>query len=1073
MERIKVLLWIVVVGLAALIVWYVGFYTPSALPALQATAGGADAPPDANKPADSNRPGEAKPGARTDANAPSDGNGPRDANRPGRPPRPPGIAGPNRSGRPPEGPDAGSQGRPADPNAAGGSQLEAVNLKDVEMKNVIDKIASWTGKTVIPTEDAMKQKITIYAPDKMPRNKALAKIYSALRLRGFVAEEVDDTIYLKPIKEAKLGIIPTIGADEPLAMYENRDQVVRKFFKLTQYAPGQMVELIKPLVSADYGYIGADEATGQLLIIETVGSLMSISKTIAELDVPGAGKSVEEVFEIQHGDPGEITQVLRLLMGDTATGQRGSATINRPTAGRTPGASSSGGPVIASAGQTPLILFPDSRRKCIMARGSPTDIEMVRGWIKKLDREEPIRSEYETVPIQYANCDEVARRIEETLAGMPGAENLRPSVTVKSLSQSRKIMIVGRQDLREMVKMLIAQIDMPVGTFETKHFVLKHADPDQIKANIDSLYGENIPNSNSSSAYYYYYAIGPGRNANAADAVKVISFATMKQITVIASPENMRKIEKQIDEWDTPLDVASAKPRIIELRNSDPVAMVKLLTGLFTDQEDSTSSLLRLLYYGDVGDTKKKIIGPLYGQLTFASVTGTKKILVISKIPAAYDVIEQLILDLDRQEMGEVPNVVPLKYADAEDLSERLNATFNAEGTPAPIRRMTKGLSSYSMEQSGAGNNGGGNPPNNNPNNPNNANANTYNQPWSTRGVQRQTDVEPISNVIGRVRFVPDPRTKSILVLAPREFQGEIAETISRLDVPGKQLLIKAIIVEVDHSSMTSLGFQLATNPAAFGQVGENAITALSQVTSLSTQGSSMAAASTNVSPLAATGSGTISGGTTQVYGLIDFLIKHTNAKILNQQTLWTEDNEEAMFFKGQVVPFAGASTITGSGAAQQGVDYSDVGMVVQVRPSITPEKKVDLTVRLQMSQLTPEFVNSQPIRDKMESATNMIVKDGETVILGGMLFQNDTRIKRKLPLLGDLPLIGGLFQHNSATLANSELLVFVTPLVIDDVAALSGKAKEEVEEPESKLKAIQEQLKAESEALKEEVEKP
>ena len=62
-----------------------------------------------------------------------------------------------------------------------------MNLKDVEMKNIIEKIAQWTGKTVIPSDQAMTQKLTIYAPEKMPRSKALLKLYSALRMKGFSA----------------------------------------------------------------------------------------------------------------------------------------------------------------------------------------------------------------------------------------------------------------------------------------------------------------------------------------------------------------------------------------------------------------------------------------------------------------------------------------------------------------------------------------------------------------------------------------------------------------------------------------------------------------------------------------------------------------------------------------------------------------------------------------------------------------------------------------------------------------------------------------------------------------------
>ena len=96
----------------------------------------------------------------------------------------------------------------------------------------------------------------------------------------------------------------------------------------------------------------------------------------------------------------------------------------------------------------------------------------------------------------------------------------------------------------------------------------------------------------------------------------------------------------------------------------------------------------------------------------------------------------------------------------------------------------------------------------------------------------------PISNVIGRIRFVPEPHTKSIMVLAPPEFMDEIEEMIAQLDVPGKQVMIEAIIVEVEHSKVTSLGIELSTNPSAFGTLGENAIAALGNLTNIGTHGS-------------------------------------------------------------------------------------------------------------------------------------------------------------------------------------------------------------------------------------------
>ncbi len=1043
MERSKIILWVLLFAAAGVIVWRVGFSVPEPrlLPmarTAQAATAESDAEPEVqaqgeepNVPSETGSSDTAEEaGTEEDATDASEGDGSRE--RRGRRPR-----AENEGGEPNEAPDDG---------------MEAVNLKDVEMKKIIDKIAEWTGKTVIPHEEAMQQKITIYAPGELPREKALATIYSALRMKGFVVEEIDDMIFLKPIADAKLGMVATIGPDEALALVENRDRVVRKFFRLESYPPAQMGEIVQPLVG-DYGHVSVDESTGMLLVIDTVGNLMSIERIIRQFDVPEAGRAVEQFFEIENGDPAEIVQMLRMLLGEAPTaGRRGggynrNVYSNRRPSSRGGAQSNAATSVVIGAGDVPIVLIPVPKAKWIIARGSAEDIRQIGDWIEKLDRAEPVASEYETISIAYADPREVAMRIEDALQEMPGTQ-LTPSILVRPLEQSKQIMIFGRADLRDMVKQLITEIDVPAGTFETKKFNLEYADPEQIKENIDSLYGDQIPEYDS----YYYYRYGRGSRGPDSDTVKVIAFPTMGQVTVIASPENMRKIEKQIDEWDVPLDVDAVKPRIIELRNSDPVQMTELLTKLFSEDDSGTgSNLIRLILYGNSGDQRKKIVGPLYGQLTFEDVPGTKKIIVISKIPQAYDVIEQLIYDLDREEMAEVPNVVQLQYADPEDLAERLNAMFNEPGTTARIRRTPQGLQEYTMGTTEDNENRN---TNNNNRNQGGENADEY-TPWWSAGARQRSDEEPLSNVIGRVRFVPDPRSKAILVLAPPQFQDNLAKMIHELDIPGKQVMIKAVIVEVDHRDLTSLGVQLSSNPAeVFGNMEENAVTALASLALLEERGS-----------------GTIAAGT-DITALVDFLIKTVNAKILNQQTLWTQDNEEASLFKGDRVAFQTNFSVSEQGGrVTTNFDFQNVGMTLAVRPSITPESNVDMMLTVLLSQLTGDIINGQPARRVMETTTNMIIKDGQTLMLGGILFQTDSRTERKIPLLGDLPLMGPLFRHYDTAQANNEMIVFITPFVIDDGKELSPETAAQIEAPRETLREIRNDLDQTSERLRQKFE--
>jgi general secretion pathway protein D len=199
---------------------------------------------------------------------------------------------------------------------------------------------------------------------------------------------------------------------------------------------------------------------------------------------------------------------------------------------------------------------------------------------------------------------------------------------------------------------------------------------------------------------------------------------------------------------------------------------------------------------------------------------------------------------------------------------------------------------------------------------------------------------------------------------------------------------------------------------------------------------------------------------------LLDFLVKRVKAKILNQQTLWTKDNEEAMFFKGDNVAFSTGSTVSATVGATQNFEFQRVGMTLRVRPRITPEKNVDMVINVILSDLTNEMVNSQPKRTEMETTTNMIVQNGQTVMLGGILFQKNSQVLRKVALLGDIPILGEAFRHRDFEQSNSEMIIFVTPYVVSEGEGVSPDAMKQIEGPLQTLKDIQQQMEVDTKKL-------
>jgi type II secretory pathway component GspD/PulD (secretin) len=169
---------------------------------------------------------------------------------------------------------------------------------------------------------------------------------------------------------------------------------------------------------------------------------------------------------------------------------------------------------------------------------------------------------------------------------------------------------------------------------------------------------------------------------------------------------------------------------------------------------------------------------------------------------------------------------------------------------------------------------------------------------------------------------------------------------------------------------------------------------------------------------------------------LLQALSQKTNVRIIQQPRIFTADNQEAAFFDGQQIPFITDSVINSGqvGGVTQSFDYKDVGVLLNVRPRITVQRDVDMEVKLSLSAVVPgQTLFGGAILDLRQTTTKIIVKNGQTIVLSGLLKDVDSKITRSFPLLGDLPIIGELFKSRENTKSSTELIAFITPIVVDN----------------------------------------
>lgn len=298
-----------------------------------------------------------------------------------------------------------------------------------------------------------------------------------------------------------------------------------------------------------------------------------------------------------------------------------------------------------------------------------------------------------------------------------------------------------------------------------------------------------------------------------------------------------------------------------------------------------------------------------------------------------------------------------------------------------------------------------------------------------------------------------DPATNSLVVTAAEPVYQNVRNVIDELDVRRAQVYLEAMIVEMSATSAANLGVQWqgalqssSGNNALFG--GTNFNTSTSQgIVNLTAQGQTL---SKNLSTAAQTTllNNGINIGLIHNFGsffalgaLVQALATVSNATILSSPNLITLDNEEARIVVGSNVPVQTGSYSTATAVSGNGVnafntfDRQDVGIVLHVKPQIEHGGTIKLQIYSEDSSVDPASTNNPGgvtiIKRSVQST--VLSDDGEIIVLGGLIQDNYAEGNNKVPLLGDIPLVGSLFRAENKGRTKTNVMVFLRPVIIRD----------------------------------------
>jgi general secretion pathway protein D len=407
--------------------------------------------------------------------------------------------------------------------------------------------------------------------------------------------------------------------------------------------------------------------------------------------------------------------------------------------------------------------------------------------------------------------------------------------------------------------------------------------------------------------------------------------------------------------------------------------------------------------------------GGIAGQISLLAYPRTNSIVVRAPSEARANLAKTLIAKLDQPtaQPGNV-HVVYLKNAEATKLAQTLRAVVTSDSSAASLTPPPSSPMSVSGQAAGA---------------------------------SSQAPL-PSGGAAGFIQA--DPTTNTLIITASESVYRDLRAVIDQLDARRAQVYIESLIVEVSATKAAELGVQwagLSGNSNSSVRVG--ALTGFTPQTSGGNNLISQAAANASGTVLAP-GNGLTLGvfNQTGLGALAHALESDSSTNILSMPNLITLDNEEAKIIVGNNVPFITGqyTTVASAGSAGvnpfQTVERKDIGLTLRVKPQISEGGTVRMAIYQETSAVSDATNPAGLITTKRSLDTNVVVDDGQIIVLGGLIDDNMQDSVEKVPGLGDIPIIGGLFRYKKRTHVKTNLMVFLRPTILrnnEESVSLAG----------------------------------
>ncbi|MDB5302987.1 MAG: putative type secretion system protein, partial [Phycisphaerales bacterium] len=882
------------------------------------------------------------------------------------------------------------------------AQQLSLHFKDASADAVLTYLSQTAG-FIIMKDAPVEGRVNIDSEQPVTPDEALILINAALKTNGLTAIQQGRVLRILRQGDAKK-IVPVRYGNKPEEIPET-DEMITQVIPVGSVDAAKLKQDLAPLISLNADF-AANQGSNSLIMTDTSASIRRVVTIVSILDKRESSQTDMRVIQLKNASATSAAKLVTSIFKteEPQQQQQQGGRGGRGGGGQFPGGFNPFGGGTGSSVEDALrggkvSAAADDRTNTLVITGPTETLKVIDGIIKKLDDQDVHSNEIQSYPLTYADATATAKLITSIFK------------TDDTQQQQQQFPFFG-----------------PGGR------------------------GRGGGNGTSTTDD----ALQAKVNAVADDRTNTV---------IVTAPTATQEVVARLIHKLDSNPITSSVMQVFKLKYADATDASKLILSIFQPDQTSSQSSGNNGGGGGFGrfqQTQVANTNQQHGTRILAAADARTNTLVVTAPGETMKLIIPLVNSLESDPAAENTFFIHrLKNAQASNLQSVLNTLFGAtngggstsgtsrsgnnslSGSSSPFGSNSSSGSPFGGGSSGgigsssrSGGTGSGSSRGSGSFSSGTNGSNPFGNGSNTNGGGSQqlssNSSRAATELTGQVFVVADLDTNALIVTTASKYKEQVLKIIEELDRPVPQVLIKVLIAEVTHDNAADWGIDFTYNNLRANGNGQKFGADLFN-----------AAAATN-------------GGF--VFGLVEKNVNVTlhalatqgKLDVLSRPYILASDNQLANITVGQEVPFVQATQLTSTGQTNNVITYSDVGIILNVIPHINGDGMVVMDVAPEISQLTSTTVqvtngNNAPVISKRSAQSRVTIRNGQTIVIGGLMEDRKLTTITKVPILGDIPLIGELFRRTQADKSKTELLIFLTPHVAQQPDTLKPMSDDEM----------------------------